>query len=135
MAYKIAVASTDGIAINEHFGRAKEFLIYQVEEDGEYKLLEKRQTNNKETEGTAGHSVQSKILLLSDIEVILVNQIGDEAQRLLQSKGIIVFAINGSIDKSLKAYGKRGKLVGKVFLGSGLNDKPHGGGCCRNKRQ
>ncbi len=27
---KVAVASTDGISVDEHFGRSKEFLIYEV---------------------------------------------------------------------------------------------------------
>ncbi len=28
---KVAVTSTDGISINEHFGKSQEFLIYEVQ--------------------------------------------------------------------------------------------------------
>lgn len=41
---KVAVASTDGIHINEHFGRASEFMIYEVDEEGKYSLIENRKT-------------------------------------------------------------------------------------------
>lgn len=41
MAYKIAVASTDGLQIDETFGAAKSFLIYEVE-NGKYHRLEER---------------------------------------------------------------------------------------------
>ncbi|MFW8600897.1 NifB/NifX family molybdenum-iron cluster-binding protein [Desulfobacterota bacterium M19] len=36
---KIAVASTDGVHVNQHFGRAEKFLIYEVTSDA-FHLLE-----------------------------------------------------------------------------------------------
>lgn len=39
--YKIAVASSDGIVVNNHFGRAKEFYIYQIDETEQLHFLEK----------------------------------------------------------------------------------------------
>ncbi len=36
---KIAVASTDGVNVNQHFGRAEKFLIYEVTSDA-FNLLE-----------------------------------------------------------------------------------------------
>lgn len=41
MAYKIAVASSDGLQIDENFGSTKSFIIYEVE-DGKYSRLEER---------------------------------------------------------------------------------------------
>ncbi|MDE6312662.1 MAG: hydrogenase [Lachnospiraceae bacterium] len=41
MSYKIAVASSDGKQIDESFGSAESFLIYEVA-DGTYRILEKR---------------------------------------------------------------------------------------------
>lgn len=41
MSYKIAVASSDGKQIDETFGSAKRFMIYEVA-DGIYKRLEER---------------------------------------------------------------------------------------------
>lgn len=45
MSYKIAVASSDGKKIDETFGSAKGFTIYEVT-DGEYSRLEERSLKN-----------------------------------------------------------------------------------------
>lgn len=49
MSYKIAVASSDGIQIDETFGSAEKFLIYEVE-DGVYRRLETRASDEKRTD-------------------------------------------------------------------------------------
>lgn len=40
--YKVAVASSDGIVVNQHFGRADTFFIYEVAGTGNYRFLETR---------------------------------------------------------------------------------------------
>ena len=40
--YKIAVASSDGIVVNTHFGRAKVFYIYRIDDEEQMHFLEKR---------------------------------------------------------------------------------------------
>lgn len=50
MAYKIAVASSDGINVDLHFGAAAEFLIYEVNDEGTFKLSEKRKAAEKADE-------------------------------------------------------------------------------------
>lgn len=42
MAYKIAVASTDGIHVNAHFGNTSSFLIIAVDDDKNYTIEEER---------------------------------------------------------------------------------------------
>lgn len=54
MAYKIAIASSDGLHIDETFGAAKEFLIYEVT-DETYVKSEVRKT--VEVSSTAGEAV------------------------------------------------------------------------------
>ncbi len=49
MSYKIAVASSDGIQIDETFGSAKRFLIYEVT-DGICQKLEERAFDEEETD-------------------------------------------------------------------------------------
>ncbi|MDE6833495.1 MAG: hypothetical protein K2J39_04515 [Ruminococcus sp.] len=36
--YKIAVASSDDIVVNQHFGHADRFIIYEITSDGDYRL-------------------------------------------------------------------------------------------------
>ena len=47
MAYKIAVASSDEINVDLHFGAAAEFLIYSVNDQGAFELSEKRKIEEK----------------------------------------------------------------------------------------
>ncbi|HML33737.1 MULTISPECIES: NifB/NifX family molybdenum-iron cluster-binding protein [Sporomusa] len=107
---KVAVASTDGVSINEHFGRAKEFWIYEVNEQGTYHLLERRevlpaiQTDHKHTAGYAAE-------LLDDIEAVLIARIGPQAEVELLAKGVFALEITGPVDKALVSYGKRGKYI------------------------
>ena len=128
---KVAVASTDGISINEHFGRAKEFLIYEVEESGEYTFLERRESNPHCVHEGNDHTVPSTAQLLADVEVVLVVQIGPRAEKELQSQGVLALPVKSTIDKALKAYGKRGKFIRSSLQRSGADCQPAGsnGGC------
>lgn len=104
---KIAIASTDGVSINEHFGRAKEFWIYESDEKGKYQFVERRTNNLEERSDQHAAAVQ----LLADVEVILVNKIGPGAEKELQRGGIIVLSVSETIEKALTAYEKRGKFI------------------------
>lgn len=108
---KVAVASTDGISINEHFGRSKEFLIYEVDEGGEYTFLERRENISPDSNDSHGHIVSTTAELLADVEIVLVKQIGPGAEQELRNKGIIALSVNSTIEKALQAYGKRGKFI------------------------
>lgn len=107
---KVAVASTDGITINAHFGKAKEFWLYEVDETGAYTFLERRGISPASNE-VCKHAASRAIALLSDVEAVLAAQIGRQAELELQAKGIISLAIISLIDKALAAYGKRGKYI------------------------
>ena len=60
MGYNIAVASTDGINIDKHFGASDSFFIIKVNDDGTYENLGERvvkegQNNNTSTVVEALH--------------------------------------------------------------------------------
>lgn len=119
---KVAIASTDGVSVNEHFGRAQEFFIYEVNEKGEYELLENRKVVQQSNDNTGKHGATSAALL-TDVEVVLVAQIGPGAEQQLRVQGVIALSVNSSIEKALQAYGKRGKFIKNSVLRS------PGGGC------
>lgn len=107
---KVAVASTDGITINEHFGRTKEFWIYEVNETGAYTFLERREIHQN-IKLYHKHSASKVIELLADVEAVLAAQIGRQAELELQAKGILSLAVTSLVDKALVSYGKRGKYI------------------------
>lgn len=112
---RVAVASSDGISVNEHFGRAKLFRIFEVNDDGSSRLLEERAITPhcSCSEGGAGqaHSSDATLEQLSDVDAVLVAQIGPGAQSSLNRKGIKSFALSGPVEKALSSYGRRHKLL------------------------
>lgn len=59
MSVLVAVASEDGVNVDQHFGWARELLIYKVEDDGAYELIEERlvpEINSNSSDGSAGSS-------------------------------------------------------------------------------
>lgn len=103
MAFQVAVSSLDGIHINQHFGRSKVFLIYRIEEDGSYRLLEERRLHQTPC-GNGRHSddaLQLAAQLLADCSIALVARIGGGADKVLASKGIKAFEIYDTIENGL----------------------------------
>lgn len=103
MKYRIGVATTDGIVVNQHFGRADRFLIVDVDENGESRLIEERSVlpvceGGSHDEGKLEENVER----LSDCQYILVSRIGQGAANTLEQRNIQVFEIPGMIEESIK---------------------------------
>lgn len=113
---KVAVASSDGIWVNQHFGSAKEFWIYEVFENGEYNFIEQRGISLKEKDVSHHAKITRLVDILQDVEAVLSVQIGSHAERLLLYKGINAFTVSSDIDKALRAYGKRSKIVRSLSM-------------------
>ena len=91
--YRIAIASTDGIVVNQHFGRADRFHIVEITpETGKYNFLESRAVLPFCHGGEHDDNAFDTILeTLNDVQAILVSKIGDGASDYLEQKGIIVY--------------------------------------------
>ncbi|MFT4145624.1 MAG: NifB/NifX family molybdenum-iron cluster-binding protein [Mobilitalea sp.] len=101
--WRIAVASTDGKVVNEHFGRADSFLIVDIFDDGTYKLVETRSVtplcnNGEHTEDSMYYSVMA----LNDCAAVVVARIGVTAKKALEINKISVFEITDYIDIVIK---------------------------------
>lgn len=74
--YKVAVASNDGIVINQHFGRANIFYIYEITETGKHRLLETRTVTPICNGGNhSDKELRENISLQSMERVVLENQL------------------------------------------------------------
>ena len=60
MSYKVAIASTDGINVDAHFGSASSFLIYEVDADGSYENIEKRIVPGTDKDISKDSNIHSK---------------------------------------------------------------------------
>jgi predicted Fe-Mo cluster-binding NifX family protein len=101
MSYKIAVASSDGKVVNQHFGKADQFLIFDADDEG-YRFLELRKStppcNAFEHDENA---LEQAAYRLSDCRVLLAARIGPGAQVALEARGIASFAVTELIDTAL----------------------------------
>lgn len=127
----VAVASTDGININEHFGSAKEYLLYEVDEKGNYELL-KKLTVSVNGENADHSSASRRADLLNGVDAVLVAQIGPNAEKILVSKGIKSFSLQLKIDEALKIYGKKSRIIKNLSITNDFSRQASGecsGGC------
>ena len=93
---RVAVASSDGIVVNSHFGRARDFYIYEVSENEDTVLLEKREfvpicEAGNHDEGRLRDNVKR----LSDCDYVAVSRIGMGALRVMNEYGIAAMELPG----------------------------------------
>lgn len=96
----IAIASTDGETVNEHFGRAKRFLIYDVTAENKA-LITVREVESLST-GDKQHPFDPERMAtvteaVKDCSRIYCTKIGDRPKQELEKNGISVVIENGPI--------------------------------------
>ena len=132
MGIKVAIASSDGLNIDLHFGQAKSFLIYELK-DNKFTLTEKRevpaeafaegqaQVPQIETTfacpgggggcggsgggcggGAASGPLAPAVELLLDCRAVVAAQIGQGMRRQLERNAISVFDIEIPVEDALK---------------------------------
>lgn len=113
--YKIAVASSDGIVVNNHFGRAKDFYIYQIDDEERIYFLEKRSVMPVCKGGNHDNEkLRENLEKLEDCKYLLVSRIGSEAAGMAADLGIESYEIPGIIGESIEQLIKYIK-VKKLF--------------------
>jgi nitrogen fixation protein NifX len=94
---KVAFATTDGNQVDEHFGRAGMFAIYDITGDG-YKFIAMRKfadgmdmavVDTKDKGPLHDSAVQNKVDSLADCKLIYLTEIGGPSAARLVKKGIM----------------------------------------------
>lgn len=109
---KVAFATTNGVSVDEHFGRAGAFAVYDLNGKG-YRFLEMRKfaegrdTAIEETKGLGNaHDdlVEKKVNKLADCKIIYLTEIGGPSASRLIKKGIMPVKVKEavSIEESLR---------------------------------
>jgi nitrogen fixation protein NifB len=104
---RVAVASMEGILVNQHLGEAEQLLVYG-EAEGRLQLIEARSTPER---GGGLKRWQEMADLLSDCSTLLVSGVGAKPEKVLSASGIEVLEIEGLIEEAVRA----------VFAGEPLN--------------
>ncbi len=131
MSYKIALASSDGVNVDEHFGAARSFLIYEVSDEGAFSLLERRDYAGQE-EGSPsacpdksasacgsgagcgnagggcgqGGAVSAKVQLVADCRSVVAAKIGFNVTKQLEKKAISSFDVDCTVQEALEKITK-----------------------------
>ena len=109
---KIAFATTDEKNVDEHFGRAGKFVVYEVNGAGS-RYLETRTfadgedravTSTKDMGQAHEDAVQAKVEKLADCRLIYLTEIGGPSAARLVSKGIMPMKVkeSGPIEKEVE---------------------------------
>lgn len=101
--YKIAVASSDEIVVNQHFGRADKFLIFKVENDGSFSFIETRAVKpvcnyGNHDDGQLTENLQK----IKDCKYFLVSKIGTGASIQAEQLGITPMELPDMIEESIR---------------------------------
>lgn len=100
----IAVASKDGLVINQHFGHVERFLIYEVEGD-QVKLLEERPVEKycrfDPEHPLRSHTLKETAVALKGCRAIVCAMIGEAPKLELERLGVEPYVVEGEITKTL----------------------------------
>lgn len=109
---KVAFATTDGINVDEHFGRAGRFMIYEFSRN-DYWEMEIRvfsdEGRDKAVEGTRGQgdahdaAVNAKVERLADCGIIYITSIGGPSAARLARKGVMPVKVESGVPISASA--------------------------------
>ncbi|HEX2955512.1 MAG TPA: radical SAM protein [Chitinispirillaceae bacterium] len=116
----VAVASREGMLINEHLGKAELFYVFKTE-DGTFPLVEVRKAP---LSGNGIHRWNELAELLKDCHSLLVNQAGEPPKAVLSEAGLKVIITEGLIDLALQTMEEGHEPVPVVCVKS-----CNGGGC------
>lgn len=108
MGIRVAVASSDGKVINQHFGHAQQFLIFDFDKNGNYEYVETRKNEPSCSGGDhTSDALECTLDVIKDTKIVLASQIGPGASQFLISKGIQTLMMPLFIDDALAKLGKQ----------------------------
>jgi nitrogen fixation protein NifB len=96
----VAVASYEGMLINQHLGEAEHLQIYGKDAEGRVTLIDTRATPEK---GQGAMRWQALADVLGDCRVLLASQAGDTPKRALDAAGIRLILAEGLIEETVNA--------------------------------
>lgn len=105
----IAVTSKDGKEINQHFGHAERFLIYEV--NGSDVRLKEEKAVERYCTYDPDHPLRKHLLdaiadALKGCRAVVCSQIGQAPQLEMERLGIDVYAAEGPIERTLVELAK-----------------------------
>ncbi len=125
----VAVATLEGVLVNQHLGEAQQLSIYAKDENG-FRIVEQRRTPQA---GSGAQRWNDLADALQDCQAVLVASAGQAPRQALVSRGIKLVMMEGLIDEGLDAVFRgeeiRAPLRKNHRCGSGTGCSGNGQGC------
>jgi nitrogen fixation protein NifB len=124
----VAVASREGVLVNQHLGEADHLLIYG-KKNGAVSLIESRRTPES---GGGLRRWDDLADSINDCSLLLVSGVGPNPRQALTRKGIEVVEIEGLIDEAVRTVfdgGSLRHLTKRKITACGAECSGTGGGC------
>jgi nitrogen fixation protein NifB len=109
----VAVATMEGLLVNEHLGHAQEFSVFRPDEVGGFTLVDRRKSP---PEGTGTYRWTQLAEVLHDCRAVLASAAGATPQMVLDHHGIRVVIMEGLIDSALETIYGGGEIRSPVRL-------------------
>lgn len=95
----VAVASMEGVLVNQHLGEADRFLIYGMEKNNSRPVLVESRPAPPPGGGTMRWEAVASLLL--DCRALLVNGAGESPKKVLNGSGMEVYTLDGLIEEGV----------------------------------
>ncbi len=100
MSIRIAFASTDGNYVDQHFGSARAFQVFDIDGSA-YHLVETRRTVLS-CQGNCEGGFELLLKTLADCDAVFVMRIGPTAASFMLQHGKRVFEATGQVEEIIK---------------------------------
>ena len=97
-----ALASSDGIVVNSHFGRAEKFYIYDIGGRSPIFLEVREVSPVCEGGNHDDRKLEENIRLIADCRYLIVTRIGDRAYELAERSGIEAYEIGDFFEDAIE---------------------------------
>ena len=125
----VAVASQEGVLVNQKLGKAEELFIFGQRDNGEIYFVETRKTPEP---GGGMNRWEELSEMLSDCRALLVAGIGDNPRMVLKKKKIDVLELDGMIEEAAEAVfeGHSTNFMVRRDIKACNKQHPMAGMCC-----
>jgi nitrogen fixation protein NifB len=125
----VALASHEGVLINQHVGEAARFWVFEPRPDGPPALVETRDAPETGGGATRWYELAD---LLHDCRAVFTSAVGQTPRRILEQHGIRVIEAVGVASDAMAAWSATGQVprgMQKLFKGCGTGCSGPGTGC------
>ena len=125
----VALASHEGVLINQHVGEASCFWVFEPQPGGPPALVETRDAPEPGGGATRWHELAE---LLRDCKAVFTSAVGQTPRRILEQHGIRVVEAVGVASDAIAAWNATGQVprgMQKLFQGCGKGCVGPGTGC------